>query len=173
MEPEEVNRIIEIDRRENVRIGYEVHGGDLRKVGVQWDIPNFISEGDGEHTVQEQIEFCQSHLDRDGILIGAFAEDMLVGIGLLQPEIRESIAQIAYLHVSNGFRRSGIGSRLMEEMLREAEKRGVERVYVSAVPTESAVDFYLSHGFHPVEIPISELFELEPEDIHMIRSLDR
>ena len=73
MEPEEADRIIEIDRTEEVRVGYEVRGGDLRRVGVQWDIPNFISEGEGEHTVQEQIEFCKSHLDRDGILMGAFA----------------------------------------------------------------------------------------------------
>jgi ribosomal protein S18 acetylase RimI-like enzyme len=173
MGPEEIGRIAEIDRAEQVRIGYEVQEGELSKLHVQWDIPNFIHEGKGEHTLQEQIDFCQGHLDRGGIMIGAFQGEALVGIGLLQPEIRDGLAQLAYLHVSSGYRRLGVGSRLMEEMLKEAKNRRSERIYVSATPTESAVGFYLSHGFHPVETPIPELFDLEPEDIHMVKALGR
>jgi hypothetical protein len=45
------------------------------------------------------------------------------------------------------------------------------RMYVSATPSESAVGFYLRHGFTPVADPLPELFELEPEDIHMARRL--
>jgi hypothetical protein len=42
-------------------------------------------------------------------------------------------------------------------------------MYVSAVPSESAVGFYQSQGFEPTDTPIPTLFELEPEDIHMVK----
>jgi hypothetical protein len=49
---------------------------------------------------------------------------------------------------------------------------GSKRIYVSAVPSESAVGFYKSFGFDLVAEPLSELYELEPDDIHMILELD-
>jgi hypothetical protein len=51
----------------------------------------------------------------------------------------------------------------------EAKKAGAKRMYVSAVPSESAVGFYLSQGFEPTDTPIPALFELEPQDIHMVK----
>jgi hypothetical protein len=50
---------------------------------------------------------------------------------------------------------------------------GATNLYVSAVPSESAVGFYLSQGFRPVGTPRPELFELEPEDIHMSLNIGR
>jgi hypothetical protein len=44
-------------------------------------------------------------------------------------------------------------------------------LYVSATPSESAVGFYTGQGFRPTEEVNEELFELEPEDIHMIKPL--
>jgi hypothetical protein len=44
-------------------------------------------------------------------------------------------------------------------------------MYVSATPSESAVGFYLKHGFRLAIEPIPELFEEEPEDIHMLLDL--
>jgi len=40
------------------------------------------------------------------------------------------------------------------------------KLYVSSIPTKNSVDFYRSVGFE-LTSPIKELFELEPEDIHM------
>jgi hypothetical protein len=51
----------------------------------------------------------------------------------------------------------------------EAQQAGVQMMYVSATSTASAADFYLNCWFEPAEEPNSELFELEPEDIHMMR----
>jgi hypothetical protein len=42
---------------------------------------------------------------------------------------------------------------------------------VSATPSESAVGIYLRMGFEPVDEPLVELYELEPEDIHMAKML--
>ena len=42
---------------------------------------------------------------------------------------------------------------------------------VTATPTENTVRFYLSRGFEPMAEPLPELFELEPEDVHMHKVL--
>jgi hypothetical protein len=38
---------------------------------------------------------------------------------------------------------------------------------VSATPSANTVEFYLHLGFQPMAEPLPELFELEPEDIHL------
>lgn len=171
MQVEEVNRIAEIDRAERIRTGYIFEAGQLQRLKVKWDTPSFLVDGEGEHTVAHQIEFCRDHLERNGRMFGAFDGELLVGVGIVQNEIREGTAQLAYLHVSNGYRRQGIGSQITKELICEAKRAGAERLYVSATPSGSAVGFYRSHGFEPVDTPIPELFELEPEDIHMIREV--
>jgi hypothetical protein len=42
---------------------------------------------------------------------------------------------------------------------------------VSATPSGNTVRFYLGRGFQPVAEPLAELFELEPEDVHMRKVL--
>jgi hypothetical protein len=42
---------------------------------------------------------------------------------------------------------------------------------VSATPSDNTVRFYLSRGFRPTAEPLAELFELEPEDVHMRKAL--
>ncbi len=171
MEPTEVDRIREIDRSEIIRVGYVLKARKLRPMDVVWDTPNWDLEGDQEHSIAHQIEFCQSHLEAGGQMIGAFAEDRLVGIGVLRYEVRPGIAQLAFLHVSNGYRRQGIASRLTQEIIAAAQSHGALRMYVSATPSGSAVGFYQSQGFSVTRKPIGELFELEPEDIHMLLDL--
>jgi hypothetical protein len=48
---------------------------------------------------------------------------------------------------------------------------GARKLYVSATPSVSAVGFYRNRGFELAEEVNKELFELEPEDIHMIMKL--
>ena len=169
MQPEEVSRMSEIDRREQVTIGYEMEAGKLKAIDVDWDVPNWFAEGEGEHSVASKIAFCQDHLRRGGRMIGAFAEDRLVAMGLVTPDIRPGMAQLAYLHVSDGYRRMGIAGRLTREMVELARQGGAKEMYVTATPSASAVGFYRSQGFEPVAEPLPELFELEPEDIHMLK----
>lgn len=171
MQVEEADRIAEIDRAERIRTGYIFEEGHLQKIKVNWDTPSFLVDGEGEHTVAHQIAFCRDHLKRNGRMVGAFDGELLVGVGIVQHEIREGTAQLAYLHVSNGYRRRGIGSQITSELIRDARRAGAERLYVSAAPSGSSVGFYRSHGFELVDTPIPELFELEPDDIHMIREL--
>jgi N-acetylglutamate synthase-like GNAT family acetyltransferase len=73
--------------------------------------------------------------------------------------------------VSRSQRRKGIASLLTEEVARLARADGASRLYVSATPSVSTVEFYRSRGFELTDEPNEELFALEPDDIHMVRRL--
>lgn len=171
MEPYEATKLADIDRSEEIRIGYEYVDGELRQMEVNWDSPTWSPDGEQPYSVAAQIRFCQGHLNKGGCIYGALVEETLVGVGVIQHEIAPGMAQLAFLHVSNAYRRSGVGGRIVDALLAEARKGGAKNIYVSAVPSGSAVGFYLSRGFHPTDSPISELFALEPEDIHLIKRL--
>jgi len=95
----------------------------------------------------------------------------LVGIGLVTPHVRPGVAQLAYLHVSDGYRASGIGGRLSDDLERIGGEAGDTSMVVSATPSVNTVRFYLGRGFEPMAEPLPELYELEPEDIHMQKRL--
>ncbi len=104
-------------------------------------------------------------------MLGAFRSEQLVGVVLVRPELREGLAQLAFLHVSRALRRLGIARRLMEQACAVAREAGARRMYVSATPSLSTVDFYLAHGCRLAEKVDPELFALEPEDVHLIMDL--
>lgn len=89
----------------------------------------------------------------------------------LRPALTETIANVAELFVTRSHRRTGIATELMRRMGDAAQRSGARQLYVSAVPTESAVSFYLNRGFRPAPEPNPELLALEPDDIHMIKDL--
>ncbi|HUF01661.1 MAG TPA: GNAT family N-acetyltransferase [Gaiellaceae bacterium] len=81
------------------------------------------------------------------------------------------MAQLSFLHVSDGYRAAGIGGRLSDELERIARHAGDTEMVVSATPSENTVRFYRGRGFEPMAEPLPELFELEPEDVHMRKAL--
>jgi ribosomal protein S18 acetylase RimI-like enzyme len=87
------------------------------------------------------------------------------------PHLRPGVAQLAYLHVSDGYRDRGIGGTLSDELERIARDRGDTAMVVSATPSLHTVRFYERRGFAPMAEPLPELYELEPEDVHMLKAL--
>jgi ribosomal protein S18 acetylase RimI-like enzyme len=85
--------------------------------------------------------------------------------------VTDTIGQLALLHVSHGYRRLGIGSRLCKDVEMLARLLGAAHLYVSAMASESAVGFYRSRGFDVANDPDPDFFRLEPDDIHMILTL--
>jgi len=170
MAVDELERIRDIDREEVIRVGYQQDGDQLIRMDVDWDTPNW-GRGEGEHTHTRIIRFAKHYLETGATAIGAFAGDRLAGIAIYQPEVEESMGQLALMHVSREFRRRGIAARLFEDVLRLSQTAGDARLYVSATPSGSAVGFYLSRGFRPTATPHPELLAEEPEDIHMILEL--
>ena len=104
--------------------------------------------------------------------MGCFAADgPLVGLGVMTPEIEPGVAQLAFLHVSQAYRRLGIASELVDRLVDWAREAGAREIYVSATPGESAVSFYQRAGFRITDRPNPALLALEPEDIHLRRPL--
>ena len=108
---------------------------------------------------------------RPDVMIGAFAGDELVGLASLRYQLQPGMAQLTTLHVSQAYRRRGVASQLIVEVMRMAREAGAARLYVSAVPSESAIGFYTSLSFCPTDAPDPDMFALEPEDIHMVCEL--
>jgi ribosomal protein S18 acetylase RimI-like enzyme len=171
MQHGEIERLAELDRSEHITHAYKIRHGVLTRIRVNWDIPNWSSEGEGEHSLSQQLAFCRSHLEQGGVLLGAFKEDLLAGVAVVRPKIQEDMAQLAFLHVSQGFRRQGIAKKLFQQACEFARSAGACRIYVSATPSGSAVDFYLSQGCRLAETIDPDLYALEPEDIHLTLDL--
>jgi GNAT superfamily N-acetyltransferase len=166
MQPHELDRIRDIDRSEAIRTGYRQEGRAIVAFDVNWDDDGWL-EGEGDHSFDRMIRGARCQLDLDGTAFGAFDGERLAGIAIYRPRLTETMGQLALLHVSNGYRRLGVASRLYDEVLRMARADGATHLYVSATPTESAVGFYLNKGFEPTDTPHPELLAEEPDDIHM------
>ena len=169
--PAELFLVGEIDRTERIESKYVQHDARLELQIGDWSSPPWDPEGDGEHSVAAQRVALERQVEAGAIPLGAFDGDRLVGIGLVRPHVRPGVAQLAFLHVSEGYRASGIGGRLSDDLERIGREAGDTSMVVSATPSVSTVRFYLGRGFEPMAEPIPELYELEPEDIHMQKRL--
>jgi GNAT superfamily N-acetyltransferase len=167
----ELGRVGEIDRSERIDALYVQRGDRLELREGDWSSPPWQPEGEGEHSVAGQREALRRYLDRGAITLGAFDGDRLVGIGVVVLHLRPGTAQLAYLHVSDGYRARGIGGRLSDELEEIARESGDTSMVVSATPSVNTVTFYRSRGFEPMAEPLPELYELEPEDVHMRKRL--
>lgn len=171
MDRSEVSHIAEIDRSEHVTTGYVYDQGELCAESVDWRVPPWPHTGD-DFSVERMIAGVVPVLESGGTMLGAFDEKgTLVGCTVLRYGLAERMAQLDALFVSNGYRRKGIATRLLSRIVGLARADGADWLYVSATPSDSAVGFYLSQAFRLAEEVNHELSLLEPEDIHMIRSL--
>jgi GNAT superfamily N-acetyltransferase len=167
----EIPKIADVDRSEHVSLGYRFLDGVLDAMEVDWHIPTWTESGIGEFHLGVRMKDLRAKLQSGARVFGAFDGDKLVGYALLREQISESMAQLADLFVSRADRRKGVATKLVSEAINLARAGGAKRLYVSAVPSESAVGFYLSRGFKPTHDVQPELFALEPDDVHMILML--
>jgi hypothetical protein len=78
----EVSRVAEIDRHERIEVLYEQHGTQLVERHGHWEAPGWDPEGTGEHSVAAKVREAEQYVDGGGVVVGAFADDRLVGIGI-------------------------------------------------------------------------------------------
>lgn len=68
------------------------------------------------------------------------------------------LSYIQNLYITSKHRRKGIGSRLLEEIIRSAEKKGVLEIHVvTEFENKPAINLYRKHGF------VEESLQLERE----------
>jgi GNAT superfamily N-acetyltransferase len=112
--------------------------------------------------------------DRGGWFYGAFDDERLIGAVVLESNfigMHQNQLQLKFLHVSRSYKNRGLGAKLFELAKATARERGATRLYISATPSENTINFYTRLGCVVAKDPDPELFELEPEDIHLQCSL--
>ena len=160
--------IAQIDRSEHIEALYEVESGELTARTADIDVPPWISDGSGPHSVQGFIDDLTPILERGATLLGVFDHEQLAGVAIVEERFEGDMAWLVFLHVGNGYRRQGVGTALWSEAVARARSAGATSMYVSATPSASAVGFYLDRGCALATRPHPLLFADEPADIHFI-----
>ncbi len=164
-----IEKVREMDRTELIERIYYVEEGALVLRQERYDMHAW-PPGDLEG-ITASLYACH---DRGGWLAGLFDDGRLVGIAAvdnrpLGPALDQ--LQLLFLHVSNGYRDQGQGTRLFEAARAAARGWGARTLYVSATPSEHTVTFYLARGCRLNPQPDPELFAQEPEDVHLLCDL--
>lgn len=165
LDPAEIERTDEIDRTETIDYIYRLRRGKLALEAHHRQVRGW-QPGSLEASKQVMRE-CMS---RGGAAWGAFVEERLVGIAVLDGKRIESdhdALDLYFLHVSSNYRGRGIGRSLVGLVAHRARELGARRLYVSATPSQNTINFYQGAGFELASLVDPELFRLEPEDIHM------
>lgn len=162
---EEVAWVWSIDRSEVIEHVYRIEDGTLVLRPEHHKVDGW-PPGEAEKYTPMLLE-CY---DRGGWFYGAFDGARLVGAAVLESKRigrRQDQLQLKFLHVSNAYRNHGMGRHLFELAKATARERGARRLYISATPSENTVNFYLRLGCAVAADRDPELFDLEPEDIHL------
>ncbi len=162
----EIPQIWTIDRTEIIENIYALENGALVLKPEYFHAHGWPPGEDEKYT-----PILLACFDRGGWFCGAFDEDRLAGIAVLENKFigpAHDTLQLSFLHVSYPYRGTGLGKDLFERARTEAKVRGAEQMYVSATPSEHTIQFYLRRGCTVTPEPDLDLFALEPEDIHLI-----
>ena len=163
---DEIPQVWTIDRSEVIHNIYVLDADRLLLQPAYFDVKGWPLDEPEKNT-----PYLLDCFDRGGWCYGAFDEEKLVGVAILESTFigaAKDQLQLKFLHVSNGYRQRGLGKQLFEMARTEARTRGAKWLYVSATPSENTIHFYQRRGCVLIEQPDPELFALEPEDIHLI-----
>ncbi|MDX2468580.1 MAG: GNAT family N-acetyltransferase [Acidimicrobiia bacterium] len=158
----------EIDRSEHIDTRYTVEDGRMVGARVEWEVPPWNAEGDGDHSFGRLISEFRPVVEGGAILLGAFIDNQFAGIAIVDASFEGDTAWFAFLHVSRDYRRRGIASALWASGEEIAVTAGATSIYVSATSSGSDVGFYTTRGCQLADPPHAALFAKEPEDIHFV-----
>ena len=60
---------------------------------------------------------------------------------------------------------------LFEKAVAKARETNARKLYISATPSENTINFYINMGCVVTQEIDEALFELEPEDIHLVMEI--
>lgn len=106
----------------------------------------------------------------EGFAYGAFLEDKVVGYIYLSKKFfgsNNQYIELQFFHVSEPFRRKGIGKELFRRACTTAKELGAEKLYISAHSSKESQEAYRRLGCtEAVEVNL-QIAENEPYDIQM------
>jgi len=161
----EVPYIWQIDRREVIENIYYLRDEKLVLKPEYYDMSGWPTDEPEYYT-----SILLDCFDHGGHFWGAFSGELLVGAVVLEKRFIGSVKdtlQMKFLHVSNNYRKQGLGKKLFFLAVEKALALKAKKTYISSTPSENTVDFYLNLGCVLATEIDEELFRLEPEDIHL------
>lgn len=162
----EVDHVWQIDRREIIEAVYRMEGTELVLKPEHYDMAGW-PPGEAE----EYGPVLLGCFDRGGAFVGAFDDTgRLVAVTVLESRFIGKLndqLQLSFLHVSRAHRGRGLGRKLFALSVERARELGARKLYISATPSQNTVDFYMKLGCRLTEEIDPDLYELEPEDIHL------
>jgi len=162
---DEIESVWEIDRSEIINGIYHLQDGEL-----VLEEEHFDAKGWPPGIPERYTPVLYDCFDRGGTFYGAFDGPKIAGAAVLESKFigegRDQL-QLKFLHVSGPYRKRGLGRALFEMAVEKAREMKARRLYISATPSENTVGFYMHLGCVLAREINPELFELEPEDIHL------
>lgn len=160
----------QISRRELITQMYIQNQQHLELVDCFFDVQHW----DSYHLENDPPKLKQLY-EQGALFIGAFdAAEKLVGVSVVSNQIIADYPHAKLLHyfyVDADQQGKGIGARLMQAAKESAKQLGAKQLYISATPSRRTVDFYIKHGAQSLSAPDQQLWQLEPEDIHLLCTL--
>lgn len=166
LQRDEIPLVWTIDRAEYIERIYVLQDGELVLQPHNFAVPGWPTGMEEKDT-----PLLYEIFDRGGALTGAFDAKQLVGVAVVDTQWRgraRDLVQLFFLHISNGYRKQGLGTRLVNDARATARELGARGLYISATPSENTVNFYRRLGSQVLAEPDPELFAQEPEDIHLV-----
>jgi predicted N-acetyltransferase YhbS len=162
-----------IDRSDYSDTWCVVSEGKIKQKQRVFNHPGFSST-QWEHVLSK---FAREIQNNETLIFGAFDRQLLVGLAGLEIDTlygpEKNMLNVGPVWISKSYRRQGIGTRLMQLVENAARKRNVTYLYISATPVPGTVEFYKRIGCVLLHNPDPELFTMEPEDIHMVLTLQQ
>ncbi|QQZ43169.1 GNAT family N-acetyltransferase [Pseudomonas sp. SK3(2021)] len=166
LQENDIPRLKLIDRAELIHEFYRLQDGQLQCY-PQYEAVTGWPPGEAE----QDARVLQACYRRGGWLYGVFDEHRLVAAAAVDCRVIHNaglqLRQLKFLHVSQAYRRCGLGQRLFGLAAEQARCLGGEGLYVSATPSRNTVDFYRRLGCELLATPDPELLRIESEDIHL------
>ena len=165
LQREDIEEIWKIDRGEVIENIYHLQNGNLVLHPEYYDMQGW-PPGEAE----QYLPILLDCFDRGGTFYGAFQNGALIGVVVLDNKFigpnRDQL-QLKFLHISRPYRKQGLGKTLFNKAVERAQKMKARKLYISATPSENTINFYINKGCAVTQELDRELFELEPEDIHL------
>lgn len=162
---EELETIWTIDRSEVIEKRYIIQEGILVLKSSYADLPGWPPGMPAKYT-----PILRDCFARGGTFYGAFEGKTLIAVAILDSKFigrGKDRLQLKFLFISRAYRKQGLGRVLFDKVVAKAKAMQAQKLYISATPSENAINFYLNLGCVVTPEPDQALLELEPADIHL------
>ena len=162
---EEIEDIKNIDRSEIISQIYYYNNSKLILKDEYHNV-----KGWKPNTIEQDIYKLYDLYDRGGSFFGLFHNGRIVGVIALECKFigsNNDQLQVVFLHIGKHYRKKGYGKILMNKVKERAKELGANKLYISATPSKNTVDFYMYLGCKLASEINADLYQLEPDDIHL------